>query len=78
MPMEPKPYPESLRPSSLVRDAPWANPNGWNPKSPATVEVTRRAKGRWAVVLGGELLCLTVYRRGALAVKAVIERLAAP
>ena len=77
MPMEPKPYPQDSGPKPAVRDAPWVG-DGWNPKSPMIVEVTRRAKGRWAVVLGGELLCLPVYRRGALAVKAVIERLAAP
>ena len=75
--MEPKSYPEPLRPRALVRDALWIN-DGWNPKSPISVEVSRRRKGQWAVVLGGELLCLTVYRRGALAVKAVIERLSAP
>lgn len=73
----PNPDPELLRPKPVVRDAPWVG-DGWSPQYPTTVEVIRRAKGRWAVVLGGELLCLTVYRRGALAVKAVIERLAAP
>ena len=39
------------------------------------VKVDRYGERTWAVYFGGQLLCVTVYLKGALAVRTLIERM---
>ncbi len=39
------------------------------------VKVQRYGERTWAVYFGGDLLCVTVYLKGAMAVQALIERM---
>jgi hypothetical protein len=38
------------------------------------IEITRYGARHWAVFVDGQLLCVTVYRKGALAVRAALRQ----
>jgi len=46
------------------------------PESPFNIEVRKYSPRTWAVYLNGELLCVTVYKKGAMAVESTLGELA--
>jgi len=51
----------------------WIRPSGDLATMP--VEVQRYSQRTWAVYMGGQLLCVTEYLKGARAVKSLVEQL---
>ena len=66
----------------LGQDAGWEIPedvlDGTKPQPdpPFKIEVRKYSDRTWAVYLKGELLCVTVYKKGALAVESTLGELA--
>jgi hypothetical protein len=46
-----------------------------DPDAVPLIDVSKYGDRTWAVYVNGELLCVTVYLKGAMAVKGLIERL---
>ena len=44
-------------------------------ETPTRLTITRYGRRNWAVYFDGELLAVTVYRKGAAAVVALVEKL---